>query len=108
FRQMQSKLSNIFGGGGSGGSSGSSGGGKLNSRVIGFGLVALVFLYGAWGVYQIDAQERGVVFRFGSVQSELIQPGLAWNPPIVDVVEKVNVTKLNSHKHQSMMLTEDE
>ena len=35
-------------------------------------------------------------------------PGLHWNPPVIDVVEIVNVTRVNSHSHQSLMLTEDE
>lgn len=35
-------------------------------------------------------------------------PGLHWNPPLIDVVETVNVTRVNSHSHQALMLTEDE
>ena len=61
-----------------------------------------------FGVYQLDAQERGVVFRFGELQSDIVMPGLHWNPPIIDRVEKVNVTRVNSHSHQALMLTEDE
>ena len=48
-----------------------------------------MLLYGALVVYQLDAQERGVVFRFGEAQSDVVLPGLHWNPPIIDVVEKV-------------------
>jgi membrane protease subunit HflK len=65
-------------------------------------------VYGAFGLYQLDAQERGVVFRFGKVQDDVVQPGLHWNPPLIDRVEKVNVTRVNSLSHQALMLTEDE
>ena len=107
FRQLQTKLSGIFGGGGGGGSSG---GGlpKVNPGLIGGGIVVLAIVYGALGFYQVDQQERGIVFRFGHVQDALVDPGLHWNPRVIDVVEKVNVTKLNSHNHKALMLTEDE
>ena len=64
--------------------------------------------YGFWGLYQVDQQERGVVFRFGEVRDEVVLPGLHWNPPIIDRVERVNVTRVNDHEHQALMLTEDE
>ena len=38
----------------------------------------------------------------------MVLPGLHWNPPVVDVVKKENVTRVNSHSHQALMLTEDE
>ncbi len=49
-----------------------------------------------------------MVFRFGAVQKDVVMPGLHWNPPLVDDVEKVNVTRVNSNNHQALMLTEDE
>jgi modulator of FtsH protease HflK len=67
-----------------------------------------VLVYGLLGLYQVDQGERGIVFRFGAVQQNVVMPGLHWNPPIIDVVEKVNVTRVNSHSHQALMLTEDE
>ena len=103
FRRFQSKLSSVFGGGGGG-----SGGWKPNWMSVVVGLGVLAAAYGAWGLYQVDEQERGVVFRFGALQEELTLPGLAWNPPIVDQVEKVNITRVSSHGHQAKMLTEDE
>ncbi len=109
FRQFQSRLSKIFGGGGGSGSGGQGGGGRtISASFIGFALAALAIVYGFWGVYQVDQQERGVVFRFGKAQSDLIFPGLHWNPPLIDVVEKVNVTRVNSTSHTGLMLTEDE
>lgn len=103
FRKLQAQLAGIFGGGSGGG-----GGSGINPRLFGLGLVVAAIVYGLLGVYQIDQGERGVVFRFGAVQQDVVMPGLHWNPPIIDVVEKVNVTRVNSHSHQALMLTEDE
>ncbi len=104
-RKLQSQLSGIFGGGKGGGSKA---GGGLSGGLI--GLVAFVGLivYAFLGVYQVDQQERGIVFRFGAVQDDLKGPGLHWNPPLIDEVDIINVTQVRSHKHQSLMLTEDE
>jgi modulator of FtsH protease HflK len=101
FKKLQSQLAGIFGGG-SGGASG------FHARVFGLLLGAAAVVYFFLGLYQVDQGERGVVFRFGAVQEQVVMPGLHWNPPIIDVVEKVNVTRVNSHRHQALMLTEDE
>lgn len=106
FKKLQAQLAGIFGGGRGG--DGGSGGAGINSGMLGVILVIAAVLYGAFGVYQLDAQERGVVFRFGELQGDIVMPGLHWNPPIIDRVEVVNVTRVNSHKHQALMLTEDE
>ena len=106
FRKLQSQLAGIFGG--RSGSSGGSGRSSVNPRTIGLGVVAVVVIWWLSGWYQIDQPERGVVFRFGAVQSEVVMPGLHWFPRFVDVVQPVNVTRLNSIKHQSLMLTQDE
>lgn len=105
FRKLRSQLTGIFGGGRSGGDGGS---GKLSTGLLGAGLVALAAIYGFFGLYQIDQGERGVVFRFGAVQQNIVMPGLHWNPPLIDRVRKVNVTQVRSKKHQALMLTEDE
>ena len=107
FRKLKSQLTGIFGGGRSGGGGGS-GSGKLSTGLLGAGLVALAAIYGFFGLYQIDQGERGVVFRFGAVQQNIVMPGLHWNPPLIDRVRKVNVTQVRSKKHQALMLTEDE
>jgi modulator of FtsH protease HflK len=103
FKKLQAQLSGIFGGGSGGG-----GGVGLNPRMFGLILIALLVIYGFFGLYQVDQGERGVVFRFGAVREDVVLPGLHWNPPLIDVVEKVNVTRVNSHSHQALMLTEDE
>ncbi len=104
FRKLQSQLSGIFGGGSDGG--GRSGG--FNAGMFGLAAVVALLAYGFFGFYQLDEQERGVVFRFGAVRENVVPPGLHWNPPIVDAVHKVNVTRTNDHEHQALMLTEDE
>ena len=103
-RKLQSQLSGIFGRRGGGGG----GGGGINLKVYGGLLAALIVGYGVWGIYTLDAQERGVVFRFGKAQEEVKLPGLHWNPPIIDRVETVVTTRLNEKSHNALMLTEDE
>ena len=105
-KKLQGQLSGIFGGKKSG--SGPSGPSILSPKIFVLAILILLALYGFMGIYQIDAQERGVVFRFGEVQEELSMEGLHWNPPIVDSVEIVNVTRVRSKDHQALMLTEDE
>ncbi|MDE0661725.1 MAG: FtsH protease activity modulator HflK [Gammaproteobacteria bacterium] len=104
FRKLQARLSRLFGGGG-----GSSGGKMgLNWRSVLIGLAVLLAAYGIWGVYQLDEQERGVIFRFGKVQPEPKLPGINWRPPLIDQLERVNITVVDSHNHNALMLTEDE
>jgi membrane protease subunit HflK len=104
FKKLQAQLAGIFGGGRGGASGGAGFNGKLFGLLV--GVAAVVYLFA--GLYQVDQGERGVVFRFGAVQAEVVMPGLHWNPPIIDVVERVNVTRINSHSHQALMLTQDE
>ncbi|MCZ6709916.1 MAG: FtsH protease activity modulator HflK [Gammaproteobacteria bacterium] len=105
FKKLQAQLAGIFGGGRGGGSGTGNG---ISFNMIGGLLVLVGIAYGLFGIYQVDAQERGVVFRFGAALDDVVLPGLHWNAPIIDVVEKVNVTRVNSVKHQALMLTEDE
>lgn len=104
FRKLQNQLKGIFGGG-SGSSGGTSG---FSFGSLGLLLVVVVVAYVVWGTYTVDQQERGVVFRFGKMQEEVVQPGLHWNPPLIDVVRKVNVTQVNTLPHKALMLTKDE
>ncbi len=107
FKKLRSQLAGIFGKRrGNGGDK--SGGGGVSASLFGIGIVILAAVYGLWGLYQVDQGERGAVFRFGAVQDNIVLPGLHWNPPIIDRVEKVNVTQVRSKKHEALMLTEDE
>ena len=105
-RKLQGQLSGMFGGGGGGDKGGS--GSKLSRSSISLFVVLALGLYAFAGVYQVDEQERVVIFRFGQALSEEVGPGLHWNPPIIDERTSVNVTQVQSHSHQALMLTEDE
>ena len=107
-QKLQEKLNGIFGKSGGNKGSGGSGGSAASSGGF-FGVIALVILIGwaAMGVYTVDQQERGVVLRLGKYY-ETVEPGLRWNPPLIDEVMTVNVTRVNAHDHRSLMLTEDE
>lgn len=108
-RKVQDKLNSIFGGakkksgGGFSGGSGSAAGASLFWIVVVIG----VLVWAGMGVYTVDQQERGVVLRLGKYY-ETVGPGLQWNPPLIDVVEPVNVTRLRTRDHRALMLTKDE
>ncbi|MCZ6828181.1 MAG: FtsH protease activity modulator HflK [Gammaproteobacteria bacterium] len=105
-RKLQEKLGSLFGGGGSG----SSGGGPRVAVSGGLLLILILVALLIWafmGLYAVDQQERGVVLRLGKYH-ETVQPGLHWNPPLIDDVTLVNVTRVNNATHREQMLTEDE
>ncbi len=114
-KNLTKKFNSLLGGSGSGGG-GSSSGGKSSGSGAGLsigliaGLVAVVaMLWGFTGFYIVDEAERGVVLRFGKVLDATPQPGLHWNPPIVDEVNLVNVSELNAKTYENRaMLTTDE
>ncbi|GJM13416.1 MAG: protease modulator HflK [Pseudohongiella sp.] len=112
-RNLSKKFNSLFGGGSGGGSSSSgsapSGNGGLSAGLIA-GLVAVVAVVWAFmGFYIVDEAERGVVLRFGKVLDATVQPGLHWNPPVVDEVNLVNVSELNAKTYENRaMLTTDE
>lgn len=109
-KKLQDKLNSIFGlkSGGKGSDSSTGSGTSLPSG----GLLAVIaigalLIYGALGFYQLDQQERAVVLRLGRFH-EVVKPGLHWNWKFIDQVYPVNVTKVQSLSHKSVMLTEDE
>ncbi|AKH70714.1 HflK protein [Spongiibacter sp. IMCC21906] len=107
-KKLQDRLSKLFGGKGSGGNSGKSGGDfQVGSSTLIAVAVLAVIIWGLFGFYQIDQQERAVVLRLG-VYHATVMPGLRWNPPLVDEVQKINVTKVRSAHSRGQMLTEDE
>ena len=107
-KKLQDKLGGMFGGGGarkSGGSGGSSGG--IPGALLGVIAAGALLVWGLMGFYQVDQQERAVVLRFGKYL-DTVQPGLQWNPPIIDEVIKVNTTKVRAVSFREIMLTQDE
>ena len=126
-KDVQNKVTNIFGGkkagGGGGGSSGGSANGGPSSTAIGI-LIGMVFLFWmASGIYIIEPAERGVVLRFGSFV-DTTGPGPHWRFPYpIDKVEIVDVDQIrnvevgyrsstgreaNTVPQESLMLTQDE
>ena len=109
-KNLSKKFNSLFGGSGGG----SSGGGRPGGRGLSAGLIAAVVVVIAviWaftGFYIVDAAERGVVLRFGKVLDNVVQPGLHWNPPIIDDVNVVNILALNTQTYDARsMLTTDE
>ena len=112
-KNLTKKFNGLFGGSRGGGSS-AGGGSSSPRRGVSGGLVsglvvAVVVIWGFMGFYIVDEAERGVVLRFGKVLDDTVQPGLHWNPPIVDEVNLVNVSELNAKTYQNRaMLTTDE
>jgi membrane protease subunit HflK len=112
-RNLQRKLSELFGGGGGAGGGGDGerpGGGNAAMRGFGFSTVALVLLaiWAATGLYKVDAAERAVVTRFGKF-SETTEPGLRWHIPWpIEARQIVNVESVEGFSDQTRMLTSDE
>lgn len=122
-KNIQQKLSGLFGGRGGGG-----GGGMGSGKVGGFGLgliaIVALFVWFATGFYVVNQGESGVVLRFGK-KTELTEAGLRWHLPFpIEKVEKVNVEKVSTIEigyrsnmrgggkskmpKEALMLTEDE
>ena len=109
-RDLQQKISGIFGGRGGSGSSGSSGGSGGRMAGAGLGLIggAAAVLWALSGFYQVDEAERGIVLQFGAFH-KVTMPGLHWHIPFpIQRVEKVNVAQVGSFTHSTRMLTADE
>jgi membrane protease subunit HflK len=104
-KKLQAKLGGLFGGGASSGSGGSPSGVSGAALAV-VGLVA-VLIWAVMGIYQVDEQERGVVLRFGKYL-DTVQPGLHWNPRLIDHVTRLNITKVRSATFRETMLTQDE
>ena len=101
--QLLRKFWNFVGGG-------SGGGGRSGPITRNFLLLltlAAVSLWGLFGLYQLDQQERAVILRLGEFHG-VTNPGLRWRPPIIDRIYRINVTKIYSEAYDGKMLTEDE
>jgi len=110
-RDLTKKFNKLFGGSGGGSSStgSSSGGGGLSAGLIAGLFVVLIVVWAFGGIRVVDEAERGVVLRFGEVLDQTLQPGLRWNPPLIDEVTLVNVSELNAKTYENRaMLTTDE
>ncbi|QEM80958.1 FtsH protease activity modulator HflK [Halomonas binhaiensis] len=110
-KKFQDKLNSMLGGRGNRGGKGGRGGRGGRSRnpftLPGLLIIIALAIWAASGFYLVDQSERGVVLRFGKFQ-EVVSPGLQWNPPLIDDVRMVNVTRVRSVSQTQSMLTQDE
>ncbi|MEL0082784.1 MAG: FtsH protease activity modulator HflK [Gammaproteobacteria bacterium] len=123
-KNLQKKVSGIFGGdkGGAGDAGGQSGG--SSSGVLIGGLLVALIIWGFTGLYRIHEGQQGVVLRFGEFRS-ISEPGLHWHIPTpIEWVEVVDLGQLRAVEigyrentrtgqvgvvpRESLMLTRDE
>ena len=104
-KKFKALVGSFLGGGGDSGS----GSGKKQSfkKMIPTALMVIALLYGAFGIYTVDAQEEAVVLRFGKYDMTK-GPGIHWNPPFIDNRFIVNTERLYTHTTNSSILTKDE
>ena len=105
-RNLQRRLSALFGRGGGGGTVGGP-----NSANFNRGLSSALVLIGAvWigsGIYRVDAQERAVILRFGKYE-QTTGPGYNWHLPWpIERKVIVNVSRQYSVTDDASMLTAD-
>jgi membrane protease subunit HflK len=104
-RNLQRRLSGLFGGG-----SGVERPAGTGGRGFGFGTIALVLLavWAMTGLYKVDAAERAVVLRFGKFIG-ITTPGLRWHLPWpIETKQIVRTGTIESFSDQTRMLTADE
>src|ERR1044072_7219608 len=105
-RNLQRKLSALFGGGGGGRASGSGSSGR--GFRVGTILLALATIWAFTGLYRVDAAERGIILRFGR-HADTTVPGLHWyTPRPIETKQIVNTAAIQSFTEQTRMLTSDE
>jgi membrane protease subunit HflK len=105
-RDWQRRFNSLFGGkGGRRSTEGSDGPG---GAALGGILVLIILGWLATGLYRVNADQRGVVLRFGAF-THTTAPGLRWHLPWpIETVEKVGTTAVNTIRQQTRMLTADE
>lgn len=107
-RKLQDNLNRLMGGrrrGGDDSGVGGGSGGGFGLVVVGFAVLAALWLYNA--VYVVDEQEQAVILRFGKYY-ETVGPGLNIYFPPIDRKYLENVTRERTYSKQGQMLTEDE
>ncbi len=104
FREFVRKLGSLFGGP----KRGPGDNANIATIVAVAVLVLAAVVYGFIGFYTVNEQERGVVLRLGRVQANVVEPGWHWNPPLIDSVNIINVTRVYDERFKNTMLTEDD
>src|ERR1700682_4749615 len=105
-RNLQRRLSALFGRGGGGGRGGAPSSASFN-RGLGSALVLIAAVWIGSGIYRVDAQERAIILRFGKYE-HTTGPGYNWHLPWP--IERriiVNVSRQYSVTDDASMLTAD-
>lgn len=76
-------------------------------RVLLLALAALVFVYGSLGFHQVQEGEQAVVLRNGRLLG-VQDPGLHWNPPVVDTWRTLQVARLREATLGTEVISADE
>lgn len=111
-RDLQRKLSGLFGGRGQGGGDDGGQDSRGEGPRVGSGLIAFMAVVGLgiWaitGFYTVDEAEQAVVLRFGS-HANTTGPGLNWHlPRPIERVVKINTEEVVSWPYSGSMLTQD-
>lgn len=107
-RNLQRRLSALFGGGSGGGPRGIGTPGPIRGFGLGGIALVLVVVWAFTGLYTVDAAERGIVLRFGKHVATTM-PGLRWHLPWpIETRQLVNIQTIESFSDQTRMLTSDE
>ncbi len=109
-KDLQRKLSGFLGGrgGGNGASGGGSGRRRASSGLVSGAAMLALAVWAFTGFYQVNDAERGMVLRFGALQT-ITQPGLRWHIPWpIEAVERINTNVFERFPYQGSMLTRDE
>src|SRR5450631_1597005 len=105
-RNLQRRLSALFGRGGGGGVGGGPSSANFN-RGLGSALVLIAAVWIGSGIYRVDAQERAVILRFGQYV-RTTGPGYNWHLPWpIERKIIVNVSRQYSVTDDASMLTSD-
>lgn len=104
FKDLGNRFNGLFGGKGSGNKQGGS-----NKGGFGIGLIVIVavIIWALSGFYTLREAESGVVLRFGQFH-ELKEPGLRFNPTLIDTVIPVDIQTVRTIPTAGFMLTQDE
>lgn len=76
--------------------------------IIGGVIAIIIVIWAVSGFYTVNQSQRGVITRFGQVKEDIVQPGLNWNPPLVDSVYLVDTQGTRNFNVQGFMITAGE
>jgi membrane protease subunit HflK len=75
-------------------------------RFVAIGILVVIALWAAAGIFLVSPAEQAVVLRFGRYISTA-GPGPHWIPPLLERRYTVNIQRVDSFPYESEMLTQD-